>query len=185
VAPTWRITWLDIDQVGGFVLGGLGDLDGFLIGRLHHHHAAPAGIKPDLLGGAAGQVDQGAPAHVVVDADDDRVPGLPQGHAHAGAERQAAAGGGHSILVEDFAAAGAAAVVVGAIPSGQAGFGGVELSRNDEGECRSDESRKAALDWHFVDQTPCKPTIEPPGNVSAVCGKSKRLSLPHWYGLGV
>jgi hypothetical protein len=65
MSPT---TWLGTDDVGGLVFRRLGHLDRLIRG-FDGDDGATAGVKPDLLGGRARQVDHGASAHAVIDQD--------------------------------------------------------------------------------------------------------------------
>jgi hypothetical protein len=82
----WPITWLGTDDVGRFVLGGFRDLDRLILRFLDGYDAAPATVEADLLGGAAGQVDQRPAAHVVVDRNDHRIPSFLHCDPNPGAE---------------------------------------------------------------------------------------------------
>jgi hypothetical protein len=193
MSPT---TWLGTDDVGGFVLGRfrqldrghglagglnagrcsvgrLGHLDRLVIGSLDHDHAPPAAIQADLLGSAAGQVDQRPAAHAVIHHHHHRSAGLLHRDPHPGPERQAAARRCHAVLMEDFAAAGASAVVMGAVPGRHTGVGGIGDGWHEKGKGGCDDPWQAALDWHGR-QSPHDPVNGRKQTVSAPLIKIKR-----------
>jgi hypothetical protein len=143
-------TWLGTDEIGRLVFGGFRDFDRRVLGFLDADDAASAAIESDLLGSAAGQVDQRtAPAtHMVVDGDDDGAAGFLHGDADPRADRQMVARGGHGVLVEHVAAAGAAALVVRPIPCRHPGVGSIGGGWQAERHGRSDDPWQATLNWH-------------------------------------
>jgi hypothetical protein len=152
-----RTTWRGTDDVGRLFLGGLGDFDRLVIRRFDGDDAVPAGIKPDLLGGTAGQVDQRATAHMVIDRHDDRTARLLHGHANPRSQRKVVTGGSHAVLMEDRTAAGAVAFVMGAIPSRHPGFTRIRGGRQTERHGRGDNSWQATLNWHDLSQLLANP----------------------------
>jgi hypothetical protein len=150
MSPT---TWLGTDDVGGFVLRRFGHLDRLVVGGLDGDDSAPAGVKSDLLGGGARQVDHGPSAHAVIDQDHHRIAAVLHRDPHLAAEGNAAAGGSHRVLVENRPAAGAPAVMRTAIPGRHAnivrpGIGGHGEKKRD---CGDDHPRQATLDRHLSD----------------------------------
>jgi hypothetical protein len=122
------IMWRGADNVSRLVFGGFRDLDRRVFGRLDQNDAASAGVEADLLSRTAGQIDEGAAAHVVIHRHDDRTARILHGDADAGAERQVITGGGHAVLAENIAAAGPVAFVMRSVPRRDP-----SLSRNNGG----------------------------------------------------
>jgi hypothetical protein len=145
-------TWRGTDDVGGLVLGRLGDFDRLLAGGLDGDDAPAAAIKPDLLGGTAGQVDQRPAAHAVIHHHHHGAARVLHRHPDPCAQWQRAAGGRHAILMKHRAGRGAMALVMIAVPGRDPGFRGISDGRHAKGQGRSDKSWQAALDWHFVPQ---------------------------------
>jgi hypothetical protein len=159
MSPT---TWRGTDDVGGLVLRRFGHLDRFLIRGFDGDDGASAGVKPDLLGGGARQIDHRASAHAVIDQDHDRVAAILHRNPHLAAEGQAAAGGGHCVLVENRTAAGALAVVTGAIPGRHAdiarhsvgGHGKQDDDRRNKHPRQATLTKQATLNRHWSDRLP-------------------------------
>jgi hypothetical protein len=182
MSPT---TWRGTDDVSGFVLGRLGHLDWLVGGGFDGHNRAPAGVKPDLFGGGARQVDHGPSAHPVIDQHNHRVAAILHRDPHLGAQRHAAAGSGHRVLIENRPAAGAIAVMGAPIPGRHTDIArpGLGSHREEKRDCGDDHPGQATLDRHLSDELPLRPPIPEIQDRAATRTVSVVGSKSKWKGL--